>query len=277
MSQKMAMSSTSPRPASPSRATDAREREVARLRRLIEHAHAPRLQMMLIVALTGAGGFLASAFLLSFGVEALWLRYALAVVLAYLVFLFLLWSWLRLRHDDLVDGIDLIDATLRAGAPAPCEFGGGAFGGGGAGGSFDDAPAPASHAVAHASAGDAAPPKAGGGLSEAAAGALDLDELAAVVVAIAALAGALLAVFSLVWAAPVLLAELVFNAALAAGLYRRLRGVRGEHWLRTALRRTAGPFAVVALLFAVAGGALQHVVPEARSIGQVVDALRDPR
>ena len=74
-----------------------------------------------------------------------------------------------------------------------------------------------------------------------------------------------------------LLAELLFDAALSAGLYRRLRDVRGEHWLRTAVLRTAGPFAAVALLFSLAGGVMQSVVPEARSIGQVFESLRGDR
>lgn len=270
------------------RGAASREREVARLRRLLERAHSPRLQMVLIVSLTGAAGFFASVILLDLGVEALWLRYPLAVVVAYLVFLASLWGWLRLRRADIFDASDALEVLAATPArspdttPEPIEFGGGSFGGGGASGSFDDA-APLRVAVGPRVAEDAvgaesqvaAGPE--GGAAETVAGVFDIEELAVVLVALAAVAGALWAALWLVWGAPVLLAELLFDAALSAGLYRRLRDVRGEHWLRTAVLRTAGPFAAVALLFSLGGGIMQHLVPEARSIGRVFESLRGDR
>lgn len=265
------------------RAVVGREREVARIRRALEHVGTPRFQMMLIVVATTVVGFFASVGLLALGVESLWLRYPLAVAIAYLAFLTLLWCWLRLR-SDLFDGSEVLDVLDVAPSgepgpnPEPCAFGGGEFGGGGAGGSFDDAPLPA-----HPSAGtdvavhDQGATSTAGGIAEQASGALDLEELAVVLVAIAALFAALWAALWLVWGAPLLLAELAFDAAFAAGLYRRVRHVRGDHWLRTAFLRTAGPFAAVMLLFALAGGVMQHVVPDARSVGRVVEAIRDGR
>ncbi|MEX0806378.1 MAG: hypothetical protein WD688_24125 [Candidatus Binatia bacterium] len=110
-----------------------------------------------------------------------------------------------------------------------------------------------------------------------AAGALDLEELAVVLLAIAALVGAALATLWIVWAAPALLAELLLDAALATGLYRRLRDVRGDHWLRTAIRRTGWPFVAVAILFALAGAAMQFYTPGAKSIGQVIQYHNEVR
>jgi hypothetical protein len=55
------------------------------------------------------------------------------------------------------------------------------------------------------------------------------------VLTIVAMMFAVVAAFWIVWVAPALFAELVLDAALAAGLYRRVRGVRGDHWLRTAV------------------------------------------
>jgi hypothetical protein len=83
-----------------------RRREIARLQRLIERVHWPRLSMMLVVTLTAAAGFLASFALLHAGVNALWSRYLIAVAIAYLAFLFFLWCWLRLRRDGVPDGFD---------------------------------------------------------------------------------------------------------------------------------------------------------------------------
>jgi len=264
-----------------------RELEVRRIRRALERAHSPRLHMMLIVGLTGAAGFFTSATLMHAGVDLLWLRYALAVGCAYLAFLGLLWCWLCLRRDDLADAAGNAPDLLTSGGGAPsCRpddvaFSGGEFGGGGAGGSFADDEMLGHAAMRSVADAPAADPgvgaKLGSGAADAAAGALDAEELAVVVLAIAALVGAAWAALWLVWGAPLLLAELVFDAALAAGLYRRLRSVRGEHWLRTAVQRTLFPFAAVTLLFALAGAVMQHVVPEARSVGQVFRALEHDR
>lgn len=83
-----------------------RRHEIARLQRLIERVRWPRLSMMLVVTLTAAVGFLASFVLLHAGVNALWLRYLIAVAIAYLAFLFFLWCWLRLRRDGVPDGFE---------------------------------------------------------------------------------------------------------------------------------------------------------------------------
>ena len=103
-----------------------------------------------------------------------------------------------------------------------------------------------------------------------ASGALDAEEGVFVVLAILALVGALGATLWVVWAAPALLAELVLDAALAAGLYGRLRKVQEGHWLRTAIRLTGWRFIAVATLFALAGAAMQGYAPDARSLGEVI-------
>ena len=79
-----------------------RDQRVHRTRLRLMRLHSPRLQMLLIVALTAAAGFLASASLLDIGLQALGQRYALSVVIAYLVFLLLLRTWVRL-HDKSLD------------------------------------------------------------------------------------------------------------------------------------------------------------------------------
>lgn len=58
------------------------ERRVERVRRLLARRAWPRLQMSLILSATGAAGFLASFALLHAGVWRIWLRYALAVLIA---------------------------------------------------------------------------------------------------------------------------------------------------------------------------------------------------
>lgn len=247
-----------------------REWELARIRRRLEKLHSPRLQMALIVALTGAVGFLTSVLLLHAGVDSLWLRYPLAVVVAYLAFLLLLCCWLRSRGDEVLDHLDPSGLAphpdfLDQGGVSTAQGtpGGGEFGGGGASGSWGDAAGtdalstgPSVPDFSAPDLGDAWEPE---GLP-----------LVVVVVLLVVLAAAVSAAFWLVWAAPVLLAELLLDVALASGLYRRLRGVRGQHWLSTAVKRTWWLFAIAAAAFALAGAVMGACVPSANSIGDVL-------
>ena len=94
----------------------------------------PRLQMMLLVALTGGFGLLASFTLLHLGVSSMALRYPLALAFAYAFFLFLIWLWLRTNAQDYLDASDLTDLLPEA-TPSLGQMrsgGGGDFGGGGA-------------------------------------------------------------------------------------------------------------------------------------------------
>jgi hypothetical protein len=236
--------------------------------------------MALIVALTAAIGFLASFVLMHAGVDALWLRYPLAVAIAYVAFLFMLWCWLRSRGGELIDGLDLVDPVLGQGLPGSIGHdiselearpGGGEFGGGGASGSWDGPEA--GPEVAEASSAFSSPSVEVPGVGDA----LDLEGLAFVLLALALLGGAVWAACLVVWTAPVLLAEVLLDAALATGLYRRLRGVRGDHWLKTAIRRTIWPFAAVAATFALAGALLQACAPDAKSIGQVIEHFEETK
>jgi hypothetical protein len=78
---------------------------VERVKRELEQRGYPRLQMFLLVCLTGGAGFLASYGLLYAGLTSLAVRYGLAVVIAYGAFLLLLWLWLR-TDADTYDGLD---------------------------------------------------------------------------------------------------------------------------------------------------------------------------
>jgi hypothetical protein len=245
-----------------------RNSEHMRIQHALERFHSPRLQMALIAFLTGIIGFFSSVTLLHAGFGAMWIRYPLAIGLAYCAFLFFLWCWLRLRGKNTSDGFDLPSNLPSGSSSTDCvptidslTAGGGNFGGGGASGSFDDGSTMAAdYAV---SGGDAS-----SGFSDAAGG-LDFGEFAVILVVIIAIAGAAWAALGIVTEAPSFLAEIILDAALAGGLYRRLTGVEGDHWLQTAVRRTVWRFAIVALLFSIAGIAMHIYSPEARSIGQV--------
>jgi len=225
--------------------------------------------MFLIVSLTAAIGFIASFLMLHSGINRMWLRYPLAVLIAYLGFLFMLWFWVRLRASELLDALDVPYSGDGSHIPT-FKGGGGHFGGGGHSGSFDSPTGidlSSSVSGAHGSGTDSV-------VSEA-AGVLDLEELAIVIVAILALIGSVWAALSIISSAPTLFAELLLDGALATGLYKRLRKTEGDHWLATAMRRTVWRFVGVAALFALLGGVMQVAVPSAKSIGQVIHGMND--
>jgi hypothetical protein len=204
--------------------------------------------MTLIVTATGLAGFLASFLMLHLGVNRMWVRYPLAVTLSYAVFLLLLKVWIVYQDRSMTQ--DLIDSTNFE----PTDF----FPSGGG----------SSSSVAHSgsswSCGDLVPD-------------LDADEwLALIILLIALIAGVVAAIF-VVFSAPELFGEVFLDAFVVAALRKKMFRVAEQHWTVGALRRTAIPFLGVALVFCLAGAAIQHLHPAARSIGGIFHAERVER
>jgi hypothetical protein len=216
--------------------------------------------MSLLVGITGGAGFVASHLLLKAGLTEMWLRYLAAFSIAYLIFLALLWLWMRTRAEDYVDAPDFLPSSRRGPDKPSFEGKGGEFGGGGASGRFDG---PADSAYIESSDTLDCIGKAVGSVA-------DTDELVIPLVALAVLATLILSSFWVIYSAPVLFAELLVDGVLAAGLYRRLRGLGNRHWLETAIRRTVVPFVVATLIAALVGWGMSLYAPEARSIGDVL-------
>lgn len=244
-----------------------RERRIESIKRRLLRRSMPRLQVFLILLFTGVAGFLVSLSLLHLGVSSMWLRYPIAIIFAYGVFLLLLRFWLSLhgrqiRSSDITS--DLSQSAAEIGFPdSPSygesfKFGGGSdFSGGGAGGSWGESvstPASVSKSSSFSN---------GFGFG------LDLEEGWLIIIAIVAIIGGLIASLYVIYIAPALLAEILVDGVLVAGLYRRVKRIEQRYWLRAALRRTFLPALLVAIFFAVAGFAMQQAIPEAHSIGEV--------
>ena len=261
----------------------------------------PRVLMSLILAATGAAGFLVSFALLHVGVTRMWLRYPVAVLAAYGVFLFLLRVWLHLqRHswtDLLPDDLNLLnaDAISDGGshADAVSPFGGGGdFAGAGAGGTWEEGVSGAASSTSdlgtHAGGSVGV---SGGGVSGSSSGGsggggfdlfggLDLDSEGCVffLLALALIVAGLLASLYVVYAAPTLLAELLVEGILLSGLYRGMKkGAQQGDWLRAVVRRTWLPVLLTLTLFAAAGYLLQRAAPRAHSIGEAWRAVGSDR
>jgi hypothetical protein len=241
-----------------------------------------RLHASLIGALTLAVAWATSHWLLLASVERLSLRYGLSFAVAYMALITLLYLWARWllsrREAELEvpqgDGASGFSGGPNARSdPSPFEPGGGGdFGGGGASGHFDGA-ADALGEGAAKGAGEPAGATAEvlGAADEAAVVLIPL----AVVLALAASLGALLgfAVFGL-FGVEVLLGVAVEIAFASLGGALAFKAQR-EGWLAAALRRTAGPAFVMLVAVVGLGAALDHWLPQARSLPHAIQLLRD--
>ena len=198
------------------------------------------------------------------------IRYPLAVLAGYVTFLVLIRGWIAWHRrgrtggspvGDLVSSIDVgnVSVPSRAGVQ-PSFFAGGRSGGGGAGSNWS---------------GLASPSRSTGGSSGGSGFSLDVDELWPVLLALVCALGGLLAIVYVIYAAPVLLAEVALDAAIVSALYRQLKKQEMSHWALTVVRHTWIPALVLTVFAAIGGWALERAAPEARSIGGVVRELQD--
>lgn len=238
-----------------------RHQEIKKIRGDLERDSFPRLQMFLLVTLTGASGFVASYTFLHAGLVEMWLRYLASFGVAYLMFLVFLWLWLRTRSDDYADLPDVSGVTSSSSdGHGACYSGkGGDFGGGGASGSFDS-PSEEISVI-----GDA-----GGSVGDALGTVAETGEFAIPLAALILIGAMVFSSLFMVYSAPTLFAELLVDGVLSASLYRRLRGLETCHWLETAIRRTAWPFILTAAITSASGWAMTLYAPGAHSIGDVV-------
>ena len=251
----------------------------ARVKRYLIQRFYTRFHMSLILASSGFAAMLTNWAMLREGVHAMWMRYPVAMALAYLTFLAGVWLWLKYtdatracmadnnpnaKTKSLVDGGDVLNTDL-----VP-NFGGGGGGGGaievpgplGGGGSFDGGGAGGGWVEANpvqSLTSDATPTPSGGGffdgVGDKLGGFCDLDGDAVVLIVIALmLMGSLILLGGyVIWFAPDILSEAVFGATLAGGLAHAAKRHDEGGWVMGVVKKTWWPFAIVfvfAMIFA---------------------------
>ncbi|WP_342316070.1 hypothetical protein [Lysobacter sp. FW306-1B-D06B] len=231
--------------------------EIARARTRLERYGWPRLQMSVIVLVTGAAGLLASFLLLAGGLESMLLRYPLAVLIAYGVFLVQMAVWTR-WGSDASDTLDLTDLPTGRTGGGGWSGSGGHSGGGGASASWG--------------------PSSGAGSSSSSSGVdlldgVDGDGLPLLVPIALVAVVCVIAAGWVVWTAPALMAELMVDAAIAGGLYKRMRGTQSEGWWWLCVRHTFWPLLGVLLFFVALGVAAKVYAPQATTLMQALQAL----
>ncbi len=256
----------------------------------------PRVQMFVMIALTGLAGFGVSFCLLHAGLWHMSIRYPVSILVAYGVFLGLLRVWLWLCNPErtmprIDAGLDDLDGTdvgnvgvpnVRIGSSGSSRFrfgGKGDYGGGGASDSWsgkgDGARAMQNQTLLGGMSANRGGSSSGGGGGSF--GGIDLDDDGVwIVIAVVAVLAVVIACGYVIWVAPALFAEILFDGLLVTRLYRRMRDVETRYWLWTAVRKTVGAVVVVMLFAGVAGYALEKITPGARSIGDVWRGAPEP-
>ena len=243
-----------------------RDRRERRIERIKQRLIMPRVLITMILSGAALSAFLTSFLLLNFGVLRMWVRYPIAILVAYVTFLALLalWLYLQRRDADIDVDLDVVDAISSDWGDAhshAVEFRPvGDYGGGGSGGDWTGSVSSPQSVVSNADTSDAS-------------GLFGLDvgdgEGCLIVLGILAIIGGLVASLYIIWIAPALLAEILIDGALAAGLYQRVKRVQGRHWLRAAVRRTVLPAVLALIFFTTAGYLLQRAIPNAHTMGEV--------
>lgn len=237
---------------------------VAELRLRLERDGSPHATMLVILMLAGGAAFLSSVVALYAGLYSMSLRYAVAVLAGYGMFLLLIRGWIALHRrnrtsDFSLDGLEWPDFPDIGVEQRPSSlFAGGRSGNAGGGVDWADGRRNARTDTGGGGSGSDWP---------------DLDELWLVLLAIAAVTGGVICLGYIVYAAPLLLAEVALDAALVSTLYRRLHKHDVGHWAGAAFRLTWLPATALTFFMAAAGFALQRIAPQAQSIGGVLRAL----
>jgi hypothetical protein len=243
--------------------------------------------MTLILVATFAVGLLTVHGLFAIHVAKLWMRYAIAVVVAYGAFLGLLKIWLIyfaicIRHahgKNSSGGVDISDfcdfsggGTSSGSSSSVSELGsgGGKFGGGGASASWGTGE-PQPVIVAPMRQASASTASHGGSSSSSGFGLdLDGDEIVLVLIIIAVAFAIIGAGAYLIWAAPTILGDTAFNAVLASALIHKTKKVSHPEWVGSVLHATAMPFSIVFALTILMGWYAQHICPSAMRVRDAI-------
>jgi hypothetical protein len=232
-----------------------RARALALVRAQLTHKGSPFLVLFLVLTVTGLTGFLASVLLRWAGLSSMGVRYPVCVALAYLAFLFQLFLYV-LYHRHRVRVADRGAAAEAAGDVAIDVVDVGV--------DVADAPAVAVVSAGSKSEGKGWLDSAGGGGDDGAA------VVVVVIVMVVLVVVGLVASIVVLVEAPLLLAELLVDGVLLAGMARRMRRAHPGDWVFSVIRRTWVPALVVAVVFAAGGFALQLFAPGATTMLEVL-------
>lgn len=231
-----------------------RERALQLVRRQLGRSSSPYLLLLLVLTATGLSGFLASVLLRYAGLNSMALRYPVCVALAYLVFLFQLFLYVLYHRRRMPSPSQTSSSTAEA-AELALEVA--------------EERVEASPLLPFSLAQSNAEGKPGLDLLKGEGEGASSDDVGAILVLIVLVVLVLVAVvtsFMVLVEAPILLAELLVDGVLMAGMARRVRSANPRDWVFSVIRRTWFPAGLVAMVFALGGFLLESLTPGATTM-----------
>ena len=273
---------------------DSRTPSQKRIADALQHRFFLRVHMTAILTATVLVGLATTWALFRIHLNVFAIRYGLAVITAYAAFVGFIKVWLwyveycgRSRSsgstaDDWFDCINFSGGGSSSGSSVSFSGGGGKFGGGGASGSWasegNAQPAPLIMAPPKSSGTSATTSVKSSGKSSGGGGGLgdDLGELILVLLIIALVCAIIVSFVWIVWAAPTILSEVVFNAVLAGALARHTHRATCGEWIGGVIKKTAIPFALILALSVTVGWWAQHICPSAVRLKDALHCVQRP-
>jgi len=228
---------------------DSRTEAVNWLARYLRQKSQPRLLLFVILVFTGIVGAASSFLMLHAGLAAMYVRYPIAVLIAYLVFLLLLrlWQGHQAHQPDLAIHLEEIATEPKVHNTPNVQI--------------DDKQLGSKRSFLDA------------------LDAMDLlnifDDAPGLLMCllIAVIAGALVLLGLVLSFAPMLLAEVLLDGLLVAGIWKRFKKSGDDNPLGAPFRITRIPALIAIFALFVIGYVLELVDPSAKSIGDVIRGL----
>jgi len=251
-----------------------------RIAAALQHRFFLRLHMTAILTGTILVGLLVTRLLFLIHVNVFAIRYGVAVIAAYAAFVGFvkMWMWYvefcgRRRSsatDDWFNCVNFTGGGTNSGSDVAdlvsFRGSGGKFGGGGASGSWSsDDEAKVVPVVTRSGSKSSG---GGFGLPD------DLGELILVLLIIALVLAIIASFVWIVYAAPAILSEVVFNAVLAGALVRHTHRATHGQWIGSVLKKTAVPFAIVLAMSITMGWWAQRICPNAVRLRDALHCVR---
>jgi hypothetical protein len=265
-----------------------------RLAAALQHRFYLRVHMTAMLVATLLAGLVTTRLLLAAGVTNFAVRYGIAVIVAYAVFITSVKLWLayigfcaaaaRRRAgstgDDWFDCFNLSSSgssSWSGGGSSSVSEGGGKFGGGGASGSWGEgsakgnvlaAAAVPSQPMAKKSSSSSSSKKSSGGGGDG-----DFGELILVLLIILLVVAVIASFAWMIWAAPTILSEVAFNAVLAGALAKHAQSATRGNWVGSVMKKTMIPFVLILALAILVGWWAQKVCPAASRLSEAVHCV----
>ena len=265
---------------------------VTKITKYLTRKYPVRLHMSLILLTVTLSGALLAKMLYLMGFESMAMRYALSVLLAYLVLLALVRIWLwyispsrRLFDMTSIDGVSGNGGGSSAETPSLLKGEGGSFGGGGSSASFGEArgagvpsanlnsnisPASMNTGATNAAPGNISSSGGGGRFSIGSIDIGDAGEGILIILLILVVLSVTGAWVYLILQAPGILGEAAFEFGLGGSLFRKVHKIHTGNWAGSIIRSTIIPAVVILILAGAFGYASDHICPGRHKLVPVI-------